>query len=222
MRQAPADRRRQRLTIIRPCAREDDARFSTDRLVVMTSRVRSSSPPRKLQMHKSNPSAHNSFACALLAMSAAVPINACTSQGNDEEAPATSTNALSGPCLPNFAACVAGGGGGGCATKYCFGPCVPEIERCARGKGGAACSDRCGANTASCARKQYISESINTYECGYVYGNPESNSSAAPGKASGVCYRGCGQADQCDIDHEWNGRARCTAGYPLDDSQNPW
>ncbi len=54
----------------------------------------------------------------------------------------SATTALSGCDGNAFRACLASGGGGGCA-KYCLLECRPVVSSCVRGGGGAGCMSRC-------------------------------------------------------------------------------
>jgi hypothetical protein len=129
------------------------------------------------------------------------------------------TARLPGGCGGNFAACVGGGGGGACATQWCTGACVDEVARCVRGGGGAACASRCAG--VGCAPQEVWTE-VWTWECGFPYGWGGQNA-ATPGKARATCTQQCdGSLTGCSIWHQWNGRAICTWGVPLDVNQNPW
>lgn len=130
-----------------------------------------------------------------------------------------STQSLSGACSTAIDACIVGGGGGGCATKFCVGDCTGAVASCLRGGGGKACVNRC-SGAAACTPQDEWTE-IWTWECGIPYGAGMDNS-ATPGKARATCTRECdGQMDHCHVWHSENGLPVCTLGVPLDDNQNP-
>ena len=79
----------------------------------------------------------------LLAVFGLLAFAGCSQDPGADEAAGSNDQALSGGCSSDFAGCIRGGGGGGCATKFCIGTCVSDVERCARGGGGVACANKC-------------------------------------------------------------------------------
>ena len=124
---------------------------------------------------------------------------------------------LSGGCSSAFAGCVRGGGGGGCATRYCAGACVSEVERCARSGGGAACANRCSSSSSCTPREEWTK--VGTSECGFTLPPFEGTTG---GEALATCTTQCDGARTCSVWHDARGRAQCTIGAPVDAAGNYW
>jgi hypothetical protein len=133
--------------------------------------------------------------------------------------------------VSSFADCVAGGGGRACAKQWCTGACTADVAACVGGGGGAPCADRCagtvgggnggGRSAPSCVPQEEWT-AVGTAECGFTIPG-KTDSSATPGEAKATCTRECdGKLDHCSVWHEWNGRAMCTVGGPIDEAGNPW
>lgn len=137
---------------------------------------------------------------------------------DDGEEPVESVDqALSGGCSSAFAGCVRGGGGGGCAARYCTGACVSEVERCARGGGGAACANKCSTPSSCVPREEW--SKVRTSECGIQFPPFEGTTG---GEANATCTTDCNGRRSCAVWHDARGRAQCTIGAPVDAAGNYW
>jgi len=141
----------------------------------------------------------------------------CSQDADLEEPVESSGQELSGSCSSAFAGCVRGGGGGGCATRFCSGACVSEVERCARSGGGAACGNKCSAASACNPREEWTK--VRTDECGISLPPFEGTT---VGEAKATCTTQCNGSRTCSIWHDSRGRAQCTIGAPVDAAGNYW
>lgn len=146
-----------------------------------------------------------------------VALAGCAPTDDGEEAFESVDQGLSGACSGGFAGCIRGGGGGGCATRYCAGACVSEVERCARGGGGAACANKCSASSACFPREEY--SKVRTSECGITLPPFEGTTL---GEANATCTTACNGTRSCSVWHDARGRALCTFGAPVDAAGNYW
>lgn len=147
-----------------------------------------------------------------------VALTGCAqTDGGDDDGVESTEQALTGGCSAAFAGCVRGGGGGGCATRYCAGACVSEVERCARGGGGAACANKCSASSACVPREEY--SKVRTSECGITVPPFEGTTW---GEANATCTTACNGTRSCSVWHDARGRALCTFGAPVDAAGNYW
>lgn len=96
-----------------------------------------------------NPTKSAALLFGVLLLVAPLGAAGCSTEApaQEEEQASTESNLSSGGCQSGFAACVRGGGGRSCASKWCSGACVSEVASCVGGGGGASCSSRCTGTT---------------------------------------------------------------------------